>query len=106
MLPGLDDFVALFCIMILALFSLPAIVVAWLVISALDPAFKHQSGFYLSLIGGLLGMVLTEIAVQFLWRKKVDRPLVMWSPKHWAAYIRIAQLTGVGCVLVVRFVLP
>lgn len=106
MLPGIDDFVAVFCIMILAVFSFPAILVAWLFISVFDPAFRHESDFYLSLIGGVLGLVLTEIAVQFLWRMKSDRPLVAWPPRYWAAFIRVSQFTGVGCVLVVRFVLP
>jgi hypothetical protein len=106
MLPVVDEIVCVLCIMILAVFSFPAILVAWLLVSIFDPAFKHQTGFYLSFVGGVAGLMLTEVVIQFLSRTKADRPLILWFPKSWASYIRVAQFTGVACVLIVRFVMP
>jgi hypothetical protein len=105
-LPVIDEFVSILSLAILSLFSLPAILVSWVLVDIFDPAFNPRSSFYLALVGGFIGLIVTALAVYALRHTKFDGPIIVWAPKYWATYIRVAQATGVGCVLVVRFMLP
>ena len=98
----MDDFRGLAKVMILAG---PAAVTALIGLMVMEPAMRQGREFWGTLVLVLLGLVLTEIGVRFLHKSPSEQKFLEATPRQWAFHIRIAQFTGIGCVVLAYLVM-
>lgn len=96
----MGEFKALACVLLL---SIPAVLTAQLTLVAVDPLMVQGAGLALVLGGSAVGLFLVERMVRRLRTSVSDQPLILWTPRQWGTYIRVAQLTGIVLVLLTYY---
>jgi len=98
----MDEFAGYIKMMILAA---PAAVTALIGLMVMEPAMRQGPEFYGTLVLIVVGLAATEFGVRLLHRSRSERMFFNATSRQWASHIRIAQFTGVGCVVLAYLVM-